>query len=207
MATKSEKKNEIRQSIIEAAAIYSQNLAGKIFLYVYGDEFFELFFLVDSFLHLTGVGTTLSAKEFYKNAKKAKITDRQFYFDSKHLFSNAKKKLPCLRRLPELTTDRVCILKDTQTATVTYKLSVTNLEFTLCLTNNTDKNGNKKNDLFLPMSLRVKDKSVEKSRDGAIVDYIFSKDASVTKYNRLLVGDKSESIPDGVKYLIKFTEE
>ena len=72
MATRTDKKNAIRQSIIDSAVIYSQSLAGKAFLYVYGDEFLEVSFPVDHFLHLTGVETRLSAKDFYKNAKKSK---------------------------------------------------------------------------------------------------------------------------------------
>lgn len=44
MATKVDKKNAIRQGIIKAAIVYSQSLAGKTFLYVYGDEYFEVFF-------------------------------------------------------------------------------------------------------------------------------------------------------------------
>ena len=60
----------------------------------------------------------------------------------------------------------VCVLKNMETMTITYKLSVTNLEFTLGLTENIDNTGNKINDLFLPMSLRVKDSSVERSNDG-----------------------------------------
>ena len=192
MATKADKKNAIRQDIIDSAGIYSQNLAGKAFLYVYGEEFFEVSFPVDHFLHLTGVETKLSAKDFYKNAKKAKLTNSQFYFDARHPYANARKKLPCLKRLPELTNDMVCILKDMQTVTIIYKLSVTNLEFTLGLTENTDANGNKINDFFLPMSLRVEDSSVEKSKDGEIVDFIFSKDASIAKYDTLLVEDKNK---------------
>lgn len=160
MATKEDKKNVIRQELIDAAGVYSQNLAGKAFLYVYGDEYFEVSFPTDHFLHLTGVETTLSAKDFYKNAKKKKLTNRQFYFDARHPYANAKKKLPCLKRLPELTNEMVCILKDMQTVTITYKLSVTNLEFTLGLTENTDNKGNKINDFFLPMSLRVEDSSM-----------------------------------------------
>jgi hypothetical protein len=69
----------------------------------------------------------------------------------------------------------VCILKDMQTVTIIYKVSVTNLEFTLGLTENIDVNGNKINDFFLPMSLRVEDSSVEKSKDGEIVDFISPK--------------------------------
>ena len=148
MATKVDKKNAIRQGIIEAAIVYSQSLAGKTFLYVYGDEYFEVSFPVDHFLHLTGVETILSAKDFYRNAKKAILTNNQFYFDARHIYANAKKKLPCLKRLPELTNEMVCVLKDMQTMTITCKLSVTNLEFTLGLTENTDRGGNKINDGF-----------------------------------------------------------
>ena len=202
MATKVDKKNAIRQGITEAEIVYFQNLAGKTFLYVCGEEYFEASFPIDPFLHLTGVETRLSAKDFYKNAKKSILTNNQFYFDARHVYANAKKKLPCLKRLPELTNEMVCVLKDMQTMTITYKLSVTNLEFTLGLTENTDRGGNKINDFFLPMSLRVKDSSVEKSNDGEIIDFIFSKDASVAKYDILLVEDKDKKIPDCIKHLI-----
>lgn len=202
MATKTDKKNAIRQAIIAAADVYSQNLAGKAFLYVYGEEYFEVSFPVDHFLHLTGVETKLSAKDFYKNAKKAKLSNNQFYFDARHPFANAKKKLPCLKRLPELTNDMVCILKDMKTVTIVYKISVTNLEFTLGLTENTDYEGNRINDFFLPMSLRIEDTSVEKCDDGAIVDFIFVKDASIEKYDTLLVEEKRKSIPYSIKHLI-----
>lgn len=202
MITKTDKKSVIRQDIVDSAGVYSKNLAGKAFLYVYGNEYFEVSFPVDHFLHLTGVETRLSAKAFYKNAKKAILTNNQFYFDERHTYANAKKKLPCLKRLPELTNEMVCILKDMQTVTIVYRLSVTNLEFTLGLTKNTDISGNKINDFFLPMSLRVEDTSVEKSNGGEVVDFIFSKDASVVKYNTLLVEDKSKKIPECIKHLI-----
>ncbi len=202
MATKTDKKNAIRQEIMDSAVIYSSDLAGKTFLYVYGNDFFEVSFPVDHFLHLTGVETRLSAKYFYKNAKKGILTNNQFYFSVRHPYANAKKKLPCLKRLPELTNEMVCILKDMQTVTIMYKLSVTNLEFTLGLTENLDNYGKKINDYFLPMSLRVEDSSVEKSTDGDIVDFIFAKDASKAKYRDLVVKDESKNIPDSVRHLI-----
>ena len=196
MATKTDKKNRIRQAIIESSIVYSQNMAGKTFLYVYGNEYFEVSFPVDHFLHLTGVETNLSAKNFYKNAKKAVLTNQQFYFRIRHPYANAKKKLPCLKRLPELTNSMVCILKDMKTVTITYKLSVTNLEFTLGLTEGANR-------LFFPMSLRVEDSSVAKSDGGEVVDFIFSKDASLEKYNQLRVKDDHKKIPQNIKHLIK----
>lgn len=200
MATKTDKKNAIRKEIIESAEIYSKDLAGKNFLY--GEEFFEVSFPVNHFLHLTGVETELPAKEFYKNAKKGKLTNNQFYFSGKHPYANAKKKLPCLKRLPELTKDMVCILKDMRTLTIIYKISVTNLEFTLGLTENLNSRGEKVDNLFLPMSLRVEDSSIEKSADGEIVDFIFVKDASIAKYGDLLVKDKEKDIPECIRHLI-----
>lgn len=202
MVTKADKKNIIRQGIIDSAIIYSNYLAGKTFLYVYGTEYFEVSFPVNHFLHLTGVETKLSAKEFYKNAKKGKLSSGQFYFDSRHNYANAKKKLPCLKRLPELTNQMVCILKDMKTVSIVYKLSVTNLEFTLGLIENTNDNGKKISDLYLPMSLRVEDSSVAKSDGGEVVDFIFEKDASIDMYDKLLVRDTTKRIPEMIKHLI-----
>ncbi len=202
MATKTEKKNIIRRDIIESAKTYGRELAGKTFLYVYGEEFFEVSFPIEHFLHLTGVETKLSAKDFYKNAKKGILTNNQFYFSGRYPYANAKKKLPCLKRLPELTNEMVCILKDMQTVTILYKLSVTNLEFTLGLTENLDNNGKKVDDFFLPMSLRVEDSSVKKSAAGDVVDFIFEKDASKAKYSNLVVKDDSKNIPFTVRHLI-----
>ena len=51
--------------------------------------------------------------------------------------------------------------------------------------------------------LWVEDSSVEKSNDGEIVDFIFSKDASMAKYDTLLVDDKHKSIPESIKQLIR----
>ena len=48
MATKVDKKNAIRQGITEAEIVYFQNLAGKTFLYVCGDEYFEASFPIRS---------------------------------------------------------------------------------------------------------------------------------------------------------------
>ena len=93
MATKVDKKNAIRQGITEAEIVYFQNLAGKTFLYVCGDEYFEVSFPIDHFLHLTGVETRLSTKDFYKNAKKSILTNNQFYFDARHVYANLVVKM------------------------------------------------------------------------------------------------------------------
>lgn len=201
MDTKDNKKAKIRQSILDAAVIYSKELAGKSFLYIYGNEYFEVYFPCDCFLHLTGVDTNLSAKEFYNNAKKGKLTDKQIYFTDRHPFYNAKKKLPCLKRLSELTNKVVCILKDMKTLTITYKLSLTNLEFTLGLKQNINSR-NKQNYYYIPMTLRVNDSSLKNSKEAVFVDFIFKKESCLNKYDTLVVQDKSKSIPSNIYSLI-----
>lgn len=62
----------------------------------------------------------MATKADKKNAKKAKLTSSQFYFDARHPYANARKKLPCLKRLPKLTNDMVCILKEMQTVTIIW---------------------------------------------------------------------------------------
>lgn len=52
------------------------------------------------------------------------------------------------------------------------------------------------------MSLRVKDSSVEKSCGGEVVDFIFSKDASIKIYDTLLVEDTNKTIPKSIQHLI-----
>lgn len=149
-------------------------------------------------MHLTGVDTYLPAREFYNKALNRKITTNQFYFSKIHTFANAKKKLSCLKQLPELTKNYVCILKDHITPTIVYKLSVSNLKFTVGLTENLDFNGSKINDIYLPQTLRVNDKAVEKSKDGEIVDFIFVRDASIDTYHDVLLADQSKVIPQEI---------
>ena len=157
MATKEEKKENIKRQIITAARTYSLKLAGRTFLYVYGEEYFEVLFKIDRFLHLTGVETRLRAGDFYQKAKDGTLDVNQFFFTQAHSMGSAKKKLPCLNRLPELTNTMVCVVKSLRTVTLTYTLGLTNLEFTLGLTENTNENNN----LFFPRTLRVKDKSIK----------------------------------------------
>ena len=65
-----------------------------------------------------------------------------------------------------------------------------------------DSKENKINDFFLSMSLRVGDSPVEKSNGGEVVDYIFSKDASVAEYDVLLFEDDQKTIPKSVWHMI-----
>lgn len=107
--------------------------------------------------------------------------------------------------LPVLTNELVCVVKEMKTLTLTYKLGVTNLNFTVGLTENTDHTGRKKNDWFLPRTLRVKDKAVENSAEAEFVDFIFVKDASVEKYTALSFAAPGQVPPPAIRGLLSQT--
>lgn len=195
MITRDDKNELIRKQIIAASEVYRDNLAGKVFLYVYGESYFEVVFPTDRFRHLTGVNSSISAQEFYDKAKDSTLSTGQIFYDREHTYRGAKRKLPCLLKLPMLTNDLVCIVKDLQTVTITYRIGVTNLDFTIGLTENIDLDGNKINDWFLPRTLRVKDRAIENSADAEFVDFIFSKDASKDKYSEITYADKEKRPP------------
>ncbi len=199
MHLKDDKKKKIRDNIIQCSKTYSNKLAGKTFLYVFDDNYIEVAFPIDHFLHLTGVATNLSAKNFYKNAKNCILTYDQFSFDTNHSYANAKRKLRYLEKLDDLTRKLVCVLVYTKTKTVLYKLSLSNFEFTLCLIDGIDKDDKM---LLFPMSLRAEKNSVERSKDGYFVDFIFSKRYGDEKYNILEFKTISKKIPNSVYDMI-----
>lgn len=110
--------------------------------------------------------------------------------------------MPCLTLLPSLTNSIVCMVKSMTTVTLTYKIGVTNLDFTLGLTENTDLTGAKINDWLSPRTLRVRDKAINNSADAEFIDFIFVKDASNDKYETVTYADKEKHIPETIAELL-----
>lgn len=110
MDTRNIKDEQIRKQIIAASEVYRDKLAGKVFLYVYGENYFEVVFPTDRFRYLTGVNSSISAQEFYDKAKDSMLSTGQIFYDREHTYRGAKKKLPCLLLLSSLTNDAVCVL-------------------------------------------------------------------------------------------------
>lgn len=200
MTSRAKKKEYIREQIVDAAHIYRDHLAGKVFLYVVGNDHFEVAFQSNCFMHLTGVDSQLSAQNFYSKAKSARLTTEQFFFSHERSYQTAKKKLQCLMVLPKLTNSDVIAVKTLHTLTLTYKIGVTNLDFTIGLTENVDRHGIKINDWFLPRTLRVKDKAIENSEAAEVVDFIFSKDASTDNYDTLCFVSAATQVPENIRH-------
>lgn len=202
--TKYEKvKKDLRLKIIKAAKEYKSNLMSNNFLYVYNGKYFEVAFYKENFAHLTGVNSNLGAKQFFDKSCTSTITTQQFYFDTEHPLRNAKKKLEKLEQLSNLTKECICVVTDLTTNNkVQYKLIITNLEITLRLMNDVDKNGNLKSNMNIPRSFTVKDKVIENSKDGDIVDFIFKKKQKDKIYSEILYQDKTKEIPLILKGII-----
>lgn len=47
----------VKNNVINAASVYSKELAGRYYLYVFEGNCFEMYYGTDNFLHLTGAGT------------------------------------------------------------------------------------------------------------------------------------------------------
>lgn len=202
MADINTEKIELRKQIISAANVYKRNLAGNVYLYVYGDAYFEVAYTTECFKHLTGVESSLSGKSFYDNAKNTTLAVNQISFSSRHPLKTAKKKVQCLHQLPQLTKDLVCVVKDMHTVTLTYRLGITNLEFTVGLTENLAPSGNRINDWLIPRTLRIKDKAIESAKEADFIDFIFSKKAMETQYDTVCFAASGVEVPECVKPLL-----
>lgn len=204
----SKKKSNDRKIIVceinNAAQLYKKHLAGKKFLYVFDDRYIEVCFKTDSFRHLTGVETSLSAKRFYQYAVKKQLQSSQIYFTSRHPYSLCKKKLKHICEIAVLASTENFMLEEILTNTKRYKFGTTNLNFTLCLNKEYDKNGQEKSECYIVESLRDED-CFSKSKIAYEVSYIFSKDNSSKKYSDVLFMDKRtnlDMLPDQVASMI-----
>lgn len=173
-----------------AAQTYKQYLVGKTFMFVYGAKKIEVIFKAESFMHLTGVASTLYPKDFYKKAERRKLKQAEIKFDSTHPADFADIKTQYLHRLYELTITDIFIADNIVTMTATYAFGLTNLEFVLCCGKNTDKNGNVINDCYVPYSFRIEEIDNDKFGDIYEVEYILSKPTSQNKYSEITYGDQ-----------------
>ena len=99
--------------------------------------------------------------------------------------------------LPAITSELVCVVKNLKTPTITYKLGVTNLSFTIGLIQSSDDTSR-----FIPMTLRINDKAIENSTDAEFVDFIFGKSAEEDAYTELRYKDPEKVIPVELRELL-----
>lgn len=188
--------------IINAAAVsYKADMVGREFLYVFEGQFIEVIYRAKEFRHLTGIGTTLPANEFYRAAVKRRLAPNQLLFDARHPVDLCRQKMQHIQNLPAVVKSDVIVLETVGTQTKSYEFGFTELNFTLCLDRDLDTNGNPKSDYYIVQSLRHGDSF---SQSGKLYEcnYIFSKQTGLKFYDTLNYSDGKSNIgdlPDEIK--------
>lgn len=200
------KVNKLAQNIKNCVNVYGK-FVGKTYLVVYNQNttYKEIMFKNSNFKHLTGVGTVLSAESFYTNAINKTLMGSQLFFNANHPYKLCKNKIKCLEKLDQLLeNDSIVVENITTNQSAQFKIGLTDLDFTLCFSENRDKNGNTINDILVPHSLRVKDDAFNLSENQYFVDCIFSKQNNEVKYTDVVFGQSIDfnELPKDVKDLI-----
>lgn len=189
------------QRIKSAALAYKNELVGRTFLIVYDKKAIEIIFKTDSFLHLTGVATTLSAQNFYGKAVKGRLRETEIYFDAMHPADFANLKTQHLMDLTTILRTDTLIGEGIRAATASFPIGVTDLKMVICFGQNIDSTGKKVNDCLIPYSLRIESMKNDKINSLYEVDYVFSKQTSKSKYSVIEFGEKSgiNLLPEEIK--------
>lgn len=189
-------KSQIIRRIHNAAKQYKNYFVGNTYMFIYENQYVEVMFKKSSFLHLTGVDTKLSAEDFYKHAlKKNGLRPVEISFNTDHPYVLAEKKTQYLADLYKITLTDVVIATDVVTMTFTYSIGITNLEFVICLGDDTDSAGNVLYGYKIPYSFRIEEIQNSKFNDLHEVTHVLKKETGSKKYNVLTFG-KKETIQD-----------
>ena len=181
-------KSQIIRRIHRSALKYKEIFVGNTYMFVFNNDYVEVMFKKSSFMHLTGVASCLKADDFYNHA----LTERglrpgEIFFNEDHPYDLADKKTSILIGLGDITIKDSSVVMDIETKTFSYKLGVANLEFTVCLGD--DKNSQGEIHGKVPYSFRVE--GIENSKSDKIysVSHVLKKKTGEKKYHILTYGD------------------
>lgn len=187
----------IASEICSAAGLYRQHLVGRCFMYVFDGRYIEVIYKADSFRHLTGVDTALSARQFYKLACQRRLRASQIGFTAQHPYDLCVRKLVHLSDLAALATSESFMLEEITTKTQCYKFGTTDLNFSICM--------NRRNGAcYAAESLRDED-CFSKSDNVYAVTHIFSKRNDAKAYTDIAWLDERyphAELPDEIKSLL-----
>lgn len=188
-------KLQVIQDIHRAAQIYKTQLTNRVFLYVFDHRYIEVRFGIIHFRHLTGVSTTISAKEFFRNAVNNRLQASQISFTSSHPYALCQRKLKHICDIATLMTSECLILEDIGTATRTFRFGATDLNCTVCLDVPVNAQGIPADHVYVAESLRDED-CLAKSQGAYEVSYIFSRSDTAREYDTLHFRDERAIVDD-----------
>ncbi len=186
--TLQDKINIVRNNVIANAQIYSTQLAGRYYLYIFENQCFEMYYGTDNYLHLTGVGTPLSSSQFYNLAKSGRLQSNQLFFGKRYPLPTALKKSENLKDLGKFIVEGYFVIKDLVTNTCVYPYAITNIDQSVLIGLKKEEDG----EIYVPKSFRVKGNIFNKTTDDNLfeIQYIFSKIDVEAKYDTVLYAEK-----------------
>lgn len=183
-------KSQIIRRIHRSALKYKEIFVGNTYMFVFNNDYVEVMFKKSSFMYLTGVASCLKADDFYNHA----LTERglrpgEIFFNEDHPYDLADKKTSILIGLGDITIKDSSVVMDIETKTFSYKLGVANLEFTVCLGDDKNSQGEIHGNCKVPYSFRVE--GIENSKSDKIysVSHVLKKKTGEKKYHILTYGD------------------
>lgn len=183
-------KSQIIRRIHRSALKYKEIFVGNTYMFVFNNDYVEVMFKKSSFMHLTGVASCLKADDFYNHA----LTERglrpgEIFFNEDHPYDLADKKTSILIGLGDITIKDSSVVMDIETKTFSYKLGVANLEFTVCLGDDKNSQGEIQGNCKVPYSFGVE--GIENSKSDKIysVSHVLKKKTGEKKYHILTYGD------------------
>lgn len=179
----------VRKNIIKAAQVYKETLVGRYYLYIFENQCLEMYYGTDNFLHLTGVGTNLSANQFYELAKSGELQINQIFFNQRFPLSTALKKTAYLTELEKFVKEGYFIVKNLKTLTVFYPYAITNIDQSVLLGLKEEI----KEELYIPKSFRIKGNIFDKANKNDLfeINFILSKTDSEGMYDIVLYQEQS----------------
>lgn len=188
--TRQNKIDIVRNSIIANAQIYSSQLVGRYYLYIFENQCFEMYYGTENYLHLTGVGTSLSPSQFYNLAKSGHLQSNQIFFNQRFPLPTALIKSDNLKNLENFIVEGYFVIKDLVTDTCTYPYAITNIDQSVLLGLKQETVG----EIYVPKSFRIKGNIFNKTTDENIfeIQYILSKTNIQAKYDTVLYAENSD---------------
>ena len=168
---------------------YKNELVNKTFLILYEGKAVEITYRIDNFLHLCGVETNLTAKDFYRRAVHSKLSCKEIQFTQKHPYNLAEIKTKHLSKALSLINRDAFVVSDITTQTKSFILGTTDLEIVLCFDLQINKSGKIISPILIPYSLRVEDIPNNKFSNMYEVDYVLSKETGTKHYMNIEYGN------------------
>lgn len=199
-------KERVRNVAISEADAYQKNYVENTYL-IFSTQFINNDYYIlsaeqDNYLHLIGVNTDLSAKEFFKKSKLGTLKDNDFNFikinqDEKNVKGSVRRKINCLPKLKTLFFSNSLFFEENfKKNSVVCALAASDQEITLGFTH-----GKKSRPKTLLKGNELK-KPIE-------IDLILSKKREELLYDNIVYGNVkilNDVVSDSLKYKMNMND-